>query len=164
MNHLFCPQSIVLFTVGAFHSLRNSANYVWGVNGTLIQCRAFYRKISGRSGTLNSYKGVPFSLWKFYLHCKWKRSVLALKLGPLRWVKYCDLTLLIRASTASTVQIPRADIYNFGQRGEHILMNRWTFPWKFPKLCKRKTPSKKLVCFKSQSVGTRADGRVTETI
>ena len=64
-------------------------------------------KFPGRSGTLNSYKGVPFSLWKFYLHCKWKRSVLALKLGPLRWVKYCDLTLLIRAST---VQIPRADL------------------------------------------------------
>ena len=24
-------------------------------------------KFPGRSGTLNSYKGVPFSLWKFYL-------------------------------------------------------------------------------------------------
>lgn len=125
MNHLFCPQSIVLFTVGAFHSLRNSANYVWGVNGTLIQFRAFYRKISGRSGTLNSYKGVPFSLWKFYLHCKWKRSVLALKLGPLRWVKYCDLTLLIRAST---VQIPRADLDPRG-REQPLMVLFWLKLW-----------------------------------
>ena len=82
-------------------------------------------KYPGRSGTLNSYKGVPFSLWKFYLHCKWKRSVLALKFGPLRWVKYCDLTLLIRAST---VQIPRSDLDPRG-REQPLMVLFWLKLW-----------------------------------
>ena len=80
----------------------------------------------GRStGKFQFYKGVPFSLWKFYLHCKWKRSVLALKLGPLRWVKYCDLTLLIRAST---VQIPRADLDPRG-REQPLMVLFWLKLW-----------------------------------